>query len=68
MNKLIVRLSRTGLRRGTRDGSQVWLWIGIAATTVRVLRRFLAEPTAVERFELRAGESVEIRTVRAPGD
>jgi hypothetical protein len=68
VNQLIVRLSRTGLRRGTRDGSQAWLWIGIAATAVRVLRRLLAEPTAVERFELRPGEAVEIRTVRASRD
>ncbi len=66
MDRLIVRLSRAGLRRGTRDGSQAWLWIGIAATAVRVLRRLLAEPGAVERIELRAGEAIEIRTVRPP--
>lgn len=65
MTNLIVRLSRTGLRRGTRDGSQAWLWVGIAATAVRVLRKVLAEPGAVEQFELRPGEAVEIRTVRA---
>jgi hypothetical protein len=66
MYQLIVRLSRTGLRRGTRDGSTAWLWIGIAATTVRVLRRLLAEPGAVERLELGPGEGIEIRSVRAP--
>jgi len=64
VHNLIVRLSRTGLRRGTRGGSQAWLWVGIAATAVRVLRKVLAEPGAVERFELRSGEAVEIRTVR----
>lgn len=68
MYQLIVRLSRTGLRRGTRDGSQAWLWVGIAATAVRVLRRLLAEPAAVERLELRPGQAVEIRSVRAPRD
>ncbi len=68
MYQLIVRLSRTGLRRGTRDGSQAWLWVGLAATAVRVLRRLLAEPGAVERFELRPGEAVEIRTVRPPAE
>ena len=66
MYQLIVRLSRTGLRRGTRDGSQAWLWIGIAATAVRVVRRLLAEPNAVERVELGAGETIEIRSVRQP--
>jgi hypothetical protein len=61
---LIVRLSRTGLRRGFLEGSRGWLYVGLAASTVRVLRRVLAEPTVVERFELDPGETIEIRTVR----
>jgi hypothetical protein len=67
MVEVIARLSRTGLRRGLLEGSRGWLYVGLAATTVRVLRRVLAEPEVVERFELRPGEAVEIRTVR-PGD
>jgi hypothetical protein len=65
MIALITRLSRTGLRRGLREGSRGWLYVGLAATTVRVLHRVLAEPEVVERFELKPGEAVEIRTVRA---
>jgi hypothetical protein len=66
MADMITRLSRAGLRRGLLDGSRGWLYVGVAATTLRVLRRVLAEPEVVERFELKPGEAVEIRTVR-PG-
>lgn len=62
----ITRLSKVGLRRGLLEGRRGWLYVGVAATTVRVLRRVLAEPEVVERFELEPGEAVEIRTVR-PG-
>jgi hypothetical protein len=64
MAEVIARLSRTGLRRGLSDGSRGWLYVGLAATTIRVLHRVLSEPEIVERFELRPGEAVEIRTVR----
>jgi len=64
--ELVARLSRTGLRRGLMEGSRGWLYVGVAATVLRVARRALAEPEAVERFELKPGESIEIRTVR-PG-
>jgi hypothetical protein len=66
MADVITRLSRAGLRRGLLEGSRGWLYVGVAATTLRVLRRVLAEPEVVERFELKPGEAVEIRTVR-PG-
>jgi hypothetical protein len=61
---VVGRLSRTGMRRGLLEGSRGWLYVGLAATTVRVLRRVLAEPELVERLELKPGEAVEIRTVR----
>jgi len=61
---LIVRLSRTGLRRAFLEGSRGWLYIGVAASAVRIARRVLAEPVVVERFELDPGETVEIRTVK----
>lgn len=66
MIEVVTRLSRAGLRRGLLDGSRGWLYVGLAATTIRVLRRVLAEPEAVERIELKPGEAIEIRTVR-PG-
>jgi hypothetical protein len=61
---VVTRLSRAGLRRGLFEGSRGWLYIGLAATGVRVLRRVLSEREVVERFELAPGEAVEIRTVR----
>jgi hypothetical protein len=61
---ILVRLSKTGLRRGFLEGSRGWLYIGLAASAVRIARRVLAEPSVVERFELDAGETVEIRTVK----
>jgi hypothetical protein len=61
---LIVRLSRTGLKRGLLEGSRGWLYIGVAASAVRIARRVLAEPVVVERFELEPGETVEIRTIK----
>lgn len=64
MADVISRLSRAGLRRGLAEGSRGWLYVGLAATTIRVLRRVLSEPETVERFELRPGEAVEIRTLR----
>ncbi|HEY8215754.1 MAG TPA: hypothetical protein VIH82_01380 [Acidimicrobiia bacterium] len=64
---VVARLSTTGLRRGFLEGSRGWLYVGLAATTVRVLRRVLAEPEVVERFDLRPGEAIEIRTVRKDG-
>lgn len=63
MADVIARLSRTGLKRGLVEGSRGWLYVGVAATTFRVLRRLLTEPEVVERIELKPGEGVEIRTV-----
>jgi len=61
---IIVRLSRAGLKRGFLEGSRGWLYLGLAATAVRVARRVMAEPVGVERFELDPGETVEIRTIK----
>jgi hypothetical protein len=64
---LVARLAKTGLRRGVFEGSRGWLYVGVAATAFRIARRVLAEPEAVEVFELKPGESVEIRTVSPKG-
>jgi len=60
---MVTRLASTGLRRGLFEGSRGWLYVGVAATALRVLRRVLVEPETVEVFELGPGEAVEIRTV-----
>lgn len=64
MAGLIARLSRTGLKRGFLEGSRGWLYVGLAASALRIARRVLAEPAVVERFELDPGETVEIRTIK----
>ena len=64
MAGILVRLSKTGLKRGFLEGSRGWLYVGLAASAVRIARRVLAEPVVVERFELDPGETVEIRTIK----
>jgi hypothetical protein len=61
---LLVRLARTGLRRGIRTGSQRWLFTGITAGLLAIARRVLTEsPETVYRTELEPGERLEIRTL-----
>jgi hypothetical protein len=64
MMDLLVRLARTGLRRGIRTGSRRWLVTGITAGLLAIVRRALTEsPETVYRTELKAGERLEIRTL-----
>lgn len=60
---LLGRLARTGMRRGLFDGSRGWLYLGLAASALRVARFVLSESEVVETVELRKGEAIEIRTV-----
>ena len=64
MARVVLRLARTGLKRGFLEGSRGWLYVGLAATAVRIAQRVLAEPTTIERLELDPRETVEIRTIR----
>jgi hypothetical protein len=64
---LAARLAKTGMRRGVMEGSRGWLYVGVAATAFRVARRVFAEPEEIEVFELKPGETVEIRTVAREG-
>lgn len=64
MMDLLVRLARTGLRRGIRTGSRRWLVTGITAGLLAIARRVLTEsPETVYRTELKPGERLEIRTL-----
>ena len=64
MMDLLVRLARTGLRRGIRTGSRRWLVTGITAGILAIVRRVLTEsPERVYRTELKPGERLEIRTL-----
>jgi hypothetical protein len=66
---VLVRIARTGLRRGLRDGSRPWLVAGITAGALEVVRRALAEkPEVVYQAELEPGERLEVRTIPAEGE
>jgi hypothetical protein len=64
MMEILVRLARTGLRRGIRTGSRRWLVTGITAGLLVIVQRALSEsPATVYRTELQPGERLEIRTL-----
>jgi hypothetical protein len=64
---IVSRLMRTGLRRGLLEGSQGWLYVGVAAVALRVMRRVLVQqPETIYSTELKPGQAIEIRTHR-PG-
>jgi hypothetical protein len=66
---VLVRIARTGLRRGLRDGSRPWLVAGITAGALEVVRRAVAEkPEVVYQAELEPGERLEVRTIPAGAD
>ena len=52
---ILIRLARTGLRRGIRYGSRRWLITGITAGLLALVQRILTE--------LKPGERLEIRTI-----
>ena len=61
---ILMRLARTGLRRGIRTGSRRWLVTGITAGLLAIVQRVLREsPETVYRTELKPGERLEIRTL-----
>jgi hypothetical protein len=51
------------MRRGLFEGSRGWLYLGLAASALRVARFVLSESEVVETVELKKGEGIEIRTV-----
>jgi hypothetical protein len=61
---VLVRIARTGVRRGLREGSRSWFLAGVAAGALEVLRRALADsPEVVYEAELQPGERLEVRTI-----
>lgn len=66
---VLVRIARTGLRRGLRDGSRPWLVAGITAGALELVRRTLAEkPEVVYQAEVEPGERLEVRTIPPEAD
>jgi hypothetical protein len=67
VQRLLQRLSRTGLRRGFVDGSRAWMVVGVTATMLRFAQRVVADkPELVYRTELQPGETLEIQAFK-PG-
>ncbi len=61
---VLIRIARTGLRRGIRYGSRRWLFAGITAGLLALARRAVSEPRrTVYRAELKPGEQLQIRTI-----
>ena len=59
----LARVARTGMRKGVFDGSRGWLYVGLAASALRVARWIITESEVVETVELKSGEAIEIRTI-----
>ena len=68
MKRLLPVLARIGLRRGLRGGSRVWLAIGVTATGLRLLGKYVGkEPKVVYCEDLAPGETLVIRHLRRDG-
>lgn len=64
MLAVLIRLARTGLRKGLLEGSSGWLAAGIGAGALALARHVVASaPEVVFRSELLPGEGIEIRTL-----
>lgn len=63
---LLQSLTRRGIQKGLMGGSRPWLWVGVGAGTLRLLRRLMAEePEVLWRAVVRPGQRVVIK-VREP--
>lgn len=66
---LLRNVTRFALRKGILDGSRPWLYTGVAAASLRLVRRVVREsPRTVLSEELKPGEGLEIRVVPRRGD
>jgi hypothetical protein len=64
MGWVLSRLLRSGFKRGLLEGSRGWLYAGMTAAAVGVMRRILSEPEeTVYAAEVKPGQGIEIRTV-----
>jgi hypothetical protein len=60
----VVRIARTGLRKGVLQGSRPWLYTGMAAVALRVAHRIVREePRTVFSEDLEPGQRLEIRVL-----
>ena len=61
--RFISEFARTALRRGMRSGSRGWLYVGAAATGLRIAHRFVGKREDVLRVKLEPGQSLSIREI-----
>jgi len=61
---IIARVASTALRRGMRSGSKGWLYVGAAATGLRLLQSVVGRKEDVLALKLQPGEAIEIREIR----
>jgi hypothetical protein len=65
MRSVVARLARTGLKRGLLEGSRTWLYVGVTAAALQVVRRAASSaPETIYVGELKPGEKIEICTKR----
>jgi hypothetical protein len=64
--RYVSRFASIALRRGMRSGSRGWLYVGAAASGLRLLHSFVGRTEEVSRFTLRPGEAFEVREVARP--
>jgi hypothetical protein len=61
--RFMSSFSRTALRRGMHSGSKAWLYVGAAASGLKLLQSVAGRKEEVTRIKLRKGERLEIREV-----
>lgn len=68
MGRLLQLLALVGLSRGFRNGSRVWITIGVTAQGLRLLGKLAGRaPKVVYREDLVVGETLLIRHLPREG-
>jgi hypothetical protein len=62
--RLIARFASTALRRGMHSGSRGWLYVGAAASGLKLLQSVAGRKEEVLAIKLHPGEALEIREHR----
>ena len=65
--RFVERFSSIAIRRGMREGSRRWLYVGAAASSFRYIHRFVGKKEEVKRIKLKRGETIEIREIPRAG-
>ena len=62
--RVVARFASTALRRGMHSGSRGWLYVGAAASGLKLLQSVAGRKEEVLSVKLRPGERLEIREYR----